>query len=197
MPGKLKRSGFLSGCFHFHKSNSTAGHQYDAVWNACRSGRREFPAHTTILLYCLCEFFFNYFFSHGSTYTLSPFDTDFAISSMILDVWLKKPNPIFLPSVTSMMRSGSLLSCIMTSNFSRLIKVLFFLIHITHNLSLLILGLVTVYDSRLQTLYIEKKLYFFLACVKSVYDCRRLSLSLYCVFFSFFGDSQSRISFFN
>ena len=66
-----------------------------------------------------------------------------------------------------------------------------------HNLSLLILGLVTVYDSRLQTLYIEKKLYFFLACVKSVYDCRRLSLSLYCVFFSFFGDSQSRISFFN
>lgn len=62
MPGKLKRSGFLSGCFHFHKSNSTAGHQYDAIWNACRSGRREFPTHTAILLYCLCEFFFNDFF---------------------------------------------------------------------------------------------------------------------------------------
>ena len=65
MPGKLKRSGFLSGCFHFHKSNSTAGHQYDAIWNACRSGRREFPAHTAVLFYRFCAFLFNDFFSHG------------------------------------------------------------------------------------------------------------------------------------
>ena len=98
MPGKLKRSGFLSGCFHFHKSDPAAGHQYDAIWNACRSGRREFPAHTAVLFNRFCQFFFNDFFSNGFSLFFEKMEV---IGSQIQTLYIEKIFTFFLACVKS------------------------------------------------------------------------------------------------
>ena len=53
-----------------------------------------------------------------------------------------------------------------------------------------VFSLVTVGDGHFHTFYIEKNFYFFLACVKTVYECHRLSLPSFSGFLCFFCDGR-------
>ena len=60
-----------------------------------------------------------------------------------------------------------------------------------------VFSLVTVGDGHFHTFYIEKNFTFFLACVKTVYECHRLSLPSFSGFFALFLWRSVTVAFWN